>query len=120
MLILISIRSKQVQLANNAVSWIAGTGNGTSAIAAGPKLEAIFNFAIHCAVDGDGNFYITEANYAIRKISKEGMVSTIAKLSLMVSGLINSTKFIQNETMDLIKKFGILSTLPVVIFISYR
>jgi hypothetical protein len=45
----------------------------------GPKVSARFTYPNYLAVDGPGNVYLTDdGNYAIRMISTNGLVSTIA------------------------------------------
>jgi sugar lactone lactonase YvrE len=54
-------------------------GNGTSGFADGPGAEARFNGPNGIAADGDGNLYITEYyNHSVRKLSKDGIVTTLA------------------------------------------
>lgn len=53
---------------------VAGTRNG-------PVAEARFNHPHTCLPDGQGNVYVADlGNYAVRKISTEGIVSTFAGL----------------------------------------
>jgi hypothetical protein len=59
------------------VSTLAG--NGTKGSVDGPAASAQFNSPQSIAVDGLGNVYVADpGKYRIRKISKDGMVSTLA------------------------------------------
>jgi sugar lactone lactonase YvrE len=49
---------------------------------------AVFNSATDCKVDAEGNFYILEGkDGAVRKISKDGIVSTITRFDYFLFGL---------------------------------
>jgi hypothetical protein len=59
------------------VSTLAG--NGTKGSVDGPGTSAEFNSPYFIASDGQGNIYVTDwTKYSIRKISKEGTVTTVA------------------------------------------
>ena len=54
-------------------------GNGKEAFADGPGLQAAFNTPSGLAIDGAGNLYVADTgNNRIRRISTQGVVSTIA------------------------------------------
>ncbi|NSL90948.1 hypothetical protein ECE50_029255 [Chitinophaga sp. Mgbs1] len=61
-------------------------GNGTAGFANGPGKDAMFNFngtewyrSMGLAVDNDGNVFVADpGNHCIRKITADGMVSTLA------------------------------------------
>lgn len=57
------------------VSLFAGTG--AVGLEDGPLLEAVFNYPTSLAMDGAGNIYVGDNN-AVRMISPDGMVSTLA------------------------------------------
>jgi sugar lactone lactonase YvrE len=63
------------------VKTIAGT-HGVTGSADGPAYLATFNIPSGIAVDPDHNFYVADTgNHTIRKISNNGIVSTIAGLA---------------------------------------
>ena len=54
-------------------------GDGREAFADGPGLQAAFNTPSGLAIDADGNIYVADTgNNRIRKITPQGIVSTIA------------------------------------------
>jgi sugar lactone lactonase YvrE len=65
---------------NNADTVIVTTlaGNGEEGYADGTGTAAQFNQPQDVAVDGTGNVYVAEENQRIRKISPEGVVTTLA------------------------------------------
>ena len=63
--------------ADGVVRTYAGTGESGSTGDGGPKESATFSSPRALALDADGNLYVGEDAY-IRKISPEGIVSTIA------------------------------------------
>ena len=75
------------ELGNNAirritpdgtVSTLAGSSSGTAGFVDGVGAEARFFFPSGLAVDGQRNVYVADYwNYAIRKITQDGVVSTI-------------------------------------------
>jgi DNA-binding beta-propeller fold protein YncE len=65
------------KIAFGVVSTYAGTGKRGHVD--GSAAQAQFNLPVDVDVDADGNVYVTELdNYAIRKISPHGVVTTIA------------------------------------------
>ncbi len=61
---------------DGTISVYAGNGVGTHAD--GPRLSASFNYPIGLAIDDNENIYVSEGlNYDIRKITPDGIVSTI-------------------------------------------
>jgi hypothetical protein len=59
--------------------WTVAGRAVTSGAVDGPGLTARFNRPWGIAVDGQGNLYVTEAvNHLVRKITPEGVVSTVA------------------------------------------
>lgn len=62
---------------NGLVSTVAGTG--TAGFVDGPGAQAKFNQPIDVAVDGNGVLYVADNNnHKIRKITPDGVVSTLA------------------------------------------
>lgn len=57
------------------ISLFAGTG--AFGLEDGPALEAVFNYPTSLASDGSGNIYVGDNN-AVRMISPDGLVSTLA------------------------------------------
>ena len=53
-------------------------GSGSAGYANGSALSARFNSPTGVAIDYQGNIYVSDYNHAIRKISLDGVVSTIA------------------------------------------
>ncbi|MBC9797428.1 IPT/TIG domain-containing protein [Sinomicrobium weinanense] len=55
------------------------TGNGTKGHTDGPADQALLNYPWRSCVDREGNIYVADRdNHAIRKISTDGIVSTVA------------------------------------------
>jgi Sulfatase-modifying factor enzyme 1 len=80
---------------NGQVSTIAG--NGTPGFSNGVGTHATFKYPVSVAVDTNGNaFVVDQGNYAIRKISKQGNVSTLAGngTSGFVDGSGNNAQFV--------------------------
>jgi gliding motility-associated-like protein len=70
---------------DGTVTTFAGTGD--YGWQDGPKSTATFNFPRDVAIDGAGNLYVVdEGNNAIRKISTDGTVSTVAGSGLFSLG----------------------------------
>lgn len=82
-----------IKVSNNKVSTVAGAsfiqpcgsnmgGRSKEGYKDGPALKALFNFPskVRLAIDSKDNIYILDGgNYAIRKLTPAGMVTTIAK-----------------------------------------
>ncbi|MEZ4933199.1 MAG: YCF48-related protein [Saprospiraceae bacterium] len=66
------------------VSVFAGTGD--FGLEDGPLLEAVFNYPTSLATDGEGNIYVGDNN-AVRRISPDGTVSTLA--GSLISGFLD-------------------------------
>lgn len=67
------------------VTTIAGTGN--VGLVNGPALAAEFNYPWDVTVDPQGNIYVGDGyNYVVRKISPQGVVSTLAGVPLETGG----------------------------------
>lgn len=65
-------------------------GSGTAGFANGSGTAATFNVPISLTIDGSGNLYVADyQNYAIRKITPAGLVSTLAGDG--TSGFVNGT-----------------------------
>lgn len=63
---------------NGIVSTFAGT-QGQAGSDDGPRLQAKFHWPEAIVIDSKGNLFITDSyNFTIRKIDKNGMVSTVA------------------------------------------
>lgn len=85
--------NRLIKVANNKVTTLAGSsliqpcgsnmgGRSKEGYKDGPALQALFNFPskVRLAIDSKDNIYILDGgNYAIRKLSPNGMVTTIAK-----------------------------------------
>jgi len=70
-------RIRKIEVATGKVTTFAG--NGQVGMLNGAKEKSTFNFPHSLAFDRDGNLYISDSgNNIIRKIDKNGMVSTIA------------------------------------------
>ncbi|WP_336514153.1 NHL repeat-containing protein [Pollutibacter soli] len=70
-------RIRRISLATNTVNTIAG--NGAADFKNGTALSASFNKPDGIAIDKSGNIYVSDDyNHLIRKISADGIVSTIA------------------------------------------
>lgn len=77
---------------NNRIRLLAPDGvvttyaGGASGNADGPRTEATFNQPQGLAFDHEGNLYVADSgNAAIRRISTDGSVSTLARLNLRIS-----------------------------------
>ncbi|MGH2607822.1 MAG: hypothetical protein ACRDHF_01925 [Tepidiformaceae bacterium] len=55
-------------------------GNGTPGYKDGPASDARFIAPVDLAMDADGNLYLTEQGHRVRRISKVGVVTTVAGL----------------------------------------
>jgi trimeric autotransporter adhesin len=61
------------------ISTVAGNGNQGYSGDGGPATAAQLNFPAGVAVDASGNLYLADVyNYRIRKITTEGIISTVA------------------------------------------
>ncbi|MBT1695413.1 IPT/TIG domain-containing protein [Fulvivirgaceae bacterium PWU4] len=68
---------RKIDISNGLVSTVAGAG--TAGFADGAGAQAKFNQPLDVAVDGNGVLYVADNNnHRIRKISPEGVVSTLA------------------------------------------
>src|SRR5215207_2064444 len=64
---------------HGTITTVAGTGEEGYSGDGGPATKARLNVPIAVEVDREGNLYITdESNYRIRKVDKEGIITTIA------------------------------------------
>ena len=61
-----------------AGSGPTGFGNGGFSGDSGPATSALLNLPFDVASDVDGNLYIADSNNRIRKVSLDGMISTVA------------------------------------------
>jgi hypothetical protein len=61
------------------ITTVAGTGRAGLAGDGGPGVEALLNLPGGLAIDGADNLYIIDAlNYRIRKLSRDGTITTVA------------------------------------------
>lgn len=64
---------------DGTITTVAGTGEAGFFGDGGPATKAQLNLPLAVAVDREGNLYIADAeNYRIRKVDKEGTITTIA------------------------------------------
>src|SRR5215208_1803571 len=64
---------------HGVITTVAGTGEEGYSGDGGPATKARLNFPFAVAVDREGNLYISdENNYRIRKVDKEGIITTFA------------------------------------------
>jgi sugar lactone lactonase YvrE len=64
---------------HGVITTVAGTGEEGYSGDGGPATKARLNVPIAVGVDREGNFYISdENNYRIRKVDKDGTITTIA------------------------------------------
>lgn len=64
---------------NRVVSVVAGSGIGVPGFRDGPDLSARFHDPLSITLDKEGNLYVTDAaSHAIRQITPDGVVSTLA------------------------------------------
>jgi sugar lactone lactonase YvrE len=69
---------RKMDLSTLAVTTLSGTGPQVGRVD-GPAAGAAFQYPAGLAVDGSGNTYVADCyNYVIRKITPDGMVSTLA------------------------------------------
>jgi sugar lactone lactonase YvrE len=67
------------KVSNGTVSTLAGTNRSSAGSDDGPLLSARFYYPFDLARDANGNFFVADfANNTIRKITPDGIVSTIA------------------------------------------
>jgi uncharacterized protein (TIGR03437 family) len=62
---------------NGIISTVAGGGNANPGDG-GPATNAVLYHPNDVAVDAKGNLYIADGNYRIRKVTTDGIISTIA------------------------------------------
>jgi uncharacterized protein (TIGR03437 family) len=67
---------------DGTIDTIAGNGNPNYAGDNGPALSAQID-PLAVAVDKQGNYYIADANYRIRKVNTSGVITTIAGTGVM-------------------------------------
>ena len=73
--------------AEGIITHFAGNGRQGNSGDGGPATEASFHTISDIAADGSGNIFIADSiNRNIRKIDKQGIISTIAEASLEVLG----------------------------------
>ena len=73
--------------AEGIITHFAGNGRQGNSGDAGPATEASFHTISDIAADGSGNIFIADSiNRNIRKIDKQGIISTIAEASLEALG----------------------------------
>ena len=73
--------------AEGIITHFAGNGRQGNTGDAGPATEASFHTISDIAADGSGNIFIADSiNRNIRKIDKQGIISTIAEASLEALG----------------------------------
>ena len=73
--------------AEGIITHFAGNGRQGNTGDAGPAIEASFHTISDIAADGSGNIFIADSiNRNIRKIDKQGIISTIAEASLEALG----------------------------------
>ncbi|GAA4323296.1 hypothetical protein GCM10023149_24150 [Mucilaginibacter gynuensis] len=72
---------------DGTVTTVAGTGD--FGVKDGPAENASFYYPRDVAIDGDGNLYVTDTgNHQIRKISTDGIVSTVVGAGPSLDGII--------------------------------
>jgi hypothetical protein len=60
------------------VKWLAGTTDVSVTYRDGPAAQAVFYIITGLTVDKDGNIYVTDYSNRVRKLSTDGMVTTVA------------------------------------------
>ena len=63
---------------DGTIVTIAGDGSSGSSGDGGQALNAQLNLPSAVAVDGDGNLYIADNSYKVRKVTPQGVITTIA------------------------------------------
>lgn len=87
-------RIRKIDIATNLVSTFAGPTGATvtTGFIDGPSTTARFNVPIDAVVDNEGFVYVADANNsAIRKISPDGTVTTLAGAGPSQNGLVDGT-----------------------------
>jgi DNA-binding beta-propeller fold protein YncE len=84
-----------IAMANAAVTTFAGSRSGTSGLVDSTGTNALFHLPMDIAVDAAGSLYIIDKeNYAVRKATSAGSVSTLIKTSYGVTdGVGTNAKF---------------------------
>jgi sugar lactone lactonase YvrE len=61
------------------ISTVAGTGTSGYSGDGGPAIQAQLNWPVGLALDSSGNLFVADsANQAVRKVSQDGVISTVA------------------------------------------
>jgi trimeric autotransporter adhesin len=60
------------------IDTVAGGGSGNSSGDGGPATNARLSYTLSVAVDSAGNFYFSEEDHSVRKVSGNGIISTVA------------------------------------------
>jgi hypothetical protein len=71
---------------DGTITTIAGTGNIGSSGDGGPAIAADLNYPRGVTLDGLGNLYFVESTFRLRKVSPDGLISTVGVISSKVAG----------------------------------
>jgi secreted PhoX family phosphatase len=69
---------RKVDAVTGIVTTVAGNGIMGYSGDGGPATNAQLNYPLDVALDGNGNLYISDGNYCIRKVDTLGNISTVA------------------------------------------